>query len=170
MRSRAIGWAACLAISACGPAGGEAAWPEVSAAAYCPTFEGARQELMDRIEGAVRLPEGASPLTHYARYYSCGERGGRTGDPGPTVLAVYLRPWWGEPRPANWTCSRYPSMKTVPCAPELDMSSEPRAGERRWVERHDDIPSVFDGGCSVVAFRYHVRTTELEAPFCNGRA
>jgi hypothetical protein len=61
-------------------------------------------------------------------------------------------------------------MKIVPCAPEHDMSSQPRAGERRWVERFDDIPSVFDGGCSVVSLRYHVRTTELEPPFCNGRA
>ena len=46
----------------------------------------AREELMERIEREVRLPEGAAPLASYARYYAWQER----GDGIRKVIAVYL--------------------------------------------------------------------------------
>jgi len=46
----------------------------------------AREELMDRIERQLRLPEGAAPLASYARYYAWQQR----GDDRRKVVAVYL--------------------------------------------------------------------------------
>lgn len=65
----------------------DAPQPAPPAATTPPGTEAqAREELMDRIERQVRLPEGAAPLASYARYYAWQDR----GDGYRKVIGVYL--------------------------------------------------------------------------------
>lgn len=119
-------------------------------------------EIMARIEASVTLPNGAGPLSAYARYYRFTAN--------RLVAATYVRPWWGQAEQANTTCEEYPSGRTIPCQPGPDMSSEPRAGERRWVRSDRDVPQLSDGGCDVIQFTYDPLTGRMTQPHCNGLA
>jgi hypothetical protein len=44
------------------------------------------------------------------------------------------------------------------------------AGESRWLDRADDMPIRFDGGCSQINILFDLRTREVEQAFCNGSA
>lgn len=42
------------------------------------------------------------------------------------------------------------------------------AGQRRWLEDYRKLPSILDGGCSIVNVRYDIAAKNIEAAFCNG--
>jgi hypothetical protein len=43
-------------------------------------------------------------------------------------------------------------------------------GQRRWVADHLNLPTVLDGGCSIVNVRYNRITLKVDVPVCNGDA
>lgn len=72
--------------------------PQPAAPASGPADSDAEQQvIMDRIERAVRLPEGADPLASYERSYAWQRR----DDGVRKVIGVYLSPR-GESRGRRW--------------------------------------------------------------------
>lgn len=43
-------------------------------------------------------------------------------------------------------------------------------GQRRWIEQARDLPSISDGGCTVVHIDYNPKNRGTPHAFCNGRA
>lgn len=120
-------------------------------------------ELMDRIEKSVDLPQGASALNHYARYYAKVEDG--------HIRAIYLRPY--EEKDPNDSCSRVGidgELEDVPC-PEPDVSYPIlKSGQRIWLDDQENLPFLLDGGCQLVEVKYDSVTMSFESVRCNGEA
>ena len=87
--------AALLALS-CGQAPAQRNQAAPQPATPPATEAQAQIELMDQIERQVRLPEGASPLATYARFYAWQQR----GDAIRKVVATYVA--LGEPPGRRW--------------------------------------------------------------------
>jgi hypothetical protein len=130
--------------------------------AACATPEQAeRDRLIDRIEGRVKLPDGARGLSSYARYYAIEGDG--------LVTGIYV-PGYEAPDPDD-TCEELHADFTttaVECPPEM---SDHRllAGQRAWVER-TNLPFVLDGGCSVITVIYDPKADRIKSATCNGDA
>jgi hypothetical protein len=123
-----------------------------------------RDEIMNRIERTVRLPRGAHSLDEYARYYAdAGE-----GD----VKAIYLIPQIFSAAVGD-TCTDMTvdgASVEVPCDDTAPPWQEVAAGERRWLERVEQLPSILDGGCGVVEVLFDGATERVERVACNGDA
>jgi hypothetical protein len=120
-------------------------------------------KLMDEIEQKLRLPEGASRLDRYARFYAFG-RGGK-------VVATYVIPYRHEPQPDEG-CEQIEDNGTwheVECEPPKPWPEGASAGQRKWVATERDLPFRADGGCSQVSIDFDPATHEVEAS-CNGAA
>jgi hypothetical protein len=124
-----------------------------------------REQLMDRIEASAALPDRASPLSAYGRYYASLPEG--------RVMAVYLiPPKRPDPAASCWTGGR-------PCTEKhrkdvhrrlmdvYDRHAKP--GERRWVDDVDALPQLMDGGCQQVTIQYDIAMDEIIRISCNGR-
>lgn len=118
---------------------------------------------MDRIEGAVRLPQGARPLRDYARFYAPRK--------GGAIIAIYSVP--SPPISANDRCDELrPDLTSRPveCGSLSAASWESvTANERRWVAERE-LPRINDGGCSVVNVVYDPRRQVVVSAACNGPA
>ena len=130
--------------------------------AACATPEQAeRDRLIDRIEGRVKLPDGARRLSSYARYYAIED--------GGLVKGIYV-PGYQRPDPHD-TCEELLAdftTRTVPCPPEMD-ENRLLAGQRAWVEPMK-LPLIADGGCSVVTVIYDPKADRVRSATCNGEA
>lgn len=132
--------------------------------ASCSTPEERQQtQLMDEIEARIELPDGALPLSKYARFYAYDDTG--------RVVGLYLIPH--APMPPDEGCSELQenlSPKSVDCS---SLPSDPLGGvgenERRWLNR-DVMPGVSDGGCGVIEVVYQPVTKIVEKASCNGVA
>jgi hypothetical protein len=129
----------------------------------------ARESLMNEIEGQVRLPAEAEPLSAYGRYYAFGGKG--------KVEARYLLPLGStSPLPADSSCEEMVIVgddigaREVPCTPPADRSRFLKAGQRRWYSNPEAIPMIFDGGCMVVHVTFDLKTRKVEHIYCNGYA
>jgi hypothetical protein len=95
---------------------------------------------VQRLEAKVTLPQDASPMTAYVRYYA-----GTTRDGKQVIRGVYLV-----------------------VAVVRDMKQDARPGIRIVTER--DIPEIDDGGCHQVNIDYDVATDTITRIRCNGQA
>jgi hypothetical protein len=121
-----------------------------------------RDRLTDRIESLVKMPVGARPLASYARTYSFSD--------GGLVVGVYAR-GYVAPNPDD-TCEQLLedfSSRAVPCPAEIE-SDKLLAGQRRWVFGEDKLPSINDGGCSVITIIYDPKADKVKSADCNGEA
>lgn len=127
--------------------------------------------VMDEIERAIVMPDGAEPLSAYGRSYAYD---------GPNkVMAIYLIPQ--PPSDPDTGCEVMTSdLGSRPCTAEevensidsereYDLAQVP-AGERRWLSSVDALPLVNDGGCSVLIVRYDLSTHRILLAACNGPA
>ncbi|WP_126665465.1 hypothetical protein [Croceibacterium ferulae] len=116
---------------------------------------------MSRLEENVRLPEGASKLSEYARYYADAGRG--------EIVAAYLIPFEHELAPGEG-CEEMMkdfSSREVPCPDQKSPWSMP-AGQRRWLDDRLDLPVVSDGGCIYVEIIFDKATAAMKRAECNG--
>jgi len=131
----------------------------------CSTPGQRRQtQLMDDIEGLVKLPEGAAPLSKYARFYA--------EDASGEIMGVYVIP--DPPLPADAGCSELQpdmSLKPVDCdaLPEAEWQKV-KANERQWLDQAADLPGINDGGCGIVTVLYLPSSRTIESATCNGEA
>lgn len=119
---------------------------------------------MDQIERRVSLPLDAFPLNDYARYYSYGANG--------QIVAVYMIPFPEFPDGPDVGCSEMQadfSTREVEC-PELEFEHNIAAGQRVWLDDFRTLPSIDDGGCSVIEFEIQTDLQYLLEPRCNGSA
>ena len=115
-------------------------------------------ELMDRIEKQVRMPNGAAPLNEYARFYSDYGNGLIMGSyVFPSVIA----------KESSQQCEELTSMTTskrVPCASE-DVRNV-KAGERRWLPNQNELPGNDGRGCQVISVLFDQRSGRFEEVSC----
>ena len=131
--------------------------------AGCSSHEHRRQlGVMDRIEGAVRLPSGAHPLNAYARYYARLP----TGD----VEGVYIIPWNDEPKPGEVCEELTASFSSHAVRCPKAQNDELKSGERGWVGDYQKLPVRLDGGCSVITIQFDPAKSRLKSVECNGEA
>lgn len=119
---------------------------------------------MEKIEQQVNLPNGAAPLNRYARYYALDRQG--------QVHGVYLIPLPNDIS-LNDGCSEITAnieLKDAPCPKDSSSLRNLKADQRRWLASVDSLPSVNDGGCSVVNVVFDRRKGKVKAVFCNGLA
>ena len=48
-------------------------------------------------------------------------------------------------------------------------AAETPAGKRRWFDKPDDLPQIFDGGCMQVTVEFDIATHRIFSVTCNGR-
>ena len=129
--------------------------------AGCANREQSQHDLvMDRIEQQVQLPKGAHPLSDYARIYLAEDK--------DQVVAVYILPQIIERAAAN-ECSeltKTDNLKTVPCVSAR--VRQLRAGERRWVSDHRDLPFEVAPGCEVITLAYDLPHRRFDELSCVG--
>jgi len=118
-----------------------------------------RDQLTDRIESLVKLPEGAERLAYFARTYTFDERG--------LVVGVFAS---GNFAPKlDDICSEMFedfSSREVPCSPEFE-SDRLLAGQRQWVDGEDKLPLILDGGCDVITIIYDPKADKVVSANCN---
>jgi hypothetical protein len=117
------------------------------------TNEARRNRLMDEVEIKLTLPEGALPLTAYARYYT--EEGGRIHGAFTTTIEKHTPGVGCAEMQLNF------KVKDVPCPAVADL--EP--GHRRWVPL-SDYPSVGDENCHGVQIMYNPANHSIEYAEC----
>ena len=125
------------------------------------TEERQHNELMDVIEARVKLPDGARPLSEYARHYAADEKG--------FVVGVYA-PGYRAPGPDE-TCEELledMTSRQVPCV-EAE-GDRLLSGQRQWVGNTDKLPLIMDGGCGVITVIYDPRAGVIKSATCNGEA
>jgi hypothetical protein len=120
-------------------------------------------KLLDEIESRVQLPDGARPLADYARYYSIG--------PDGKVIGVYLVPMVIDYEASDISCGDATDdfeIKEVPCPQEADPVNGLLAGQRQWIENHEQLPVIDDGGCDVITVIFDQIDRTFSKVFCNG--
>ena len=111
------------------------------AVAACSTAEEREHDdLMDRIEQQIRLPERAYNFKRYARYYAFGPNG--------QVYVEYVVPIDAEQQNGFYDLP---------------------AGARRWVDDYRNLPAISDGGCMVVYAEFDPAAGTMGVPRCNGQ-
>ena len=122
-----------------------------------------RDQLTDRIEQRVVLPKGAPPLAAFARHYAFDKNG--------LVIGIYLRGFsWPNPDDRCEELLKDLSTRQIPCTPDDANGDRTFAGQRRWVEGTNQLPSITDGGCSMVTVIYDQRADAVKDIYCNGYA
>ncbi|GLR47236.1 hypothetical protein GCM10007925_09470 [Sphingomonas astaxanthinifaciens DSM 22298] len=131
---------------------------------------------MDAIEEQVQLPSGASPLQDYARHYAV-DANGRMGAGRGRIIGVYLLPEPPRPTGPGIGCSEVvvqpngqETLKDVPCPLEGQGKGDVSAGERRWFDDVEALPTINDGGCMMVTVIFNPSTQRVELAECNGGA
>lgn len=118
-------------------------------------------KLMDVIEARVKLPDGARPLSEYARHYAVDQKG--------LIVGVYA-PGYRAPGPDE-TCEELledMTSRQVPCVEtERDRLL---SGQRQWVGDTDKLPLIMDGGCGVITVIYDPKAGVVKSTNCNGEA
>ena len=142
------------------------------ASAYLVTIGSALQQteheaLMDQIEQAAKLPQGAFKLNDYIRIYA--------GDADGQVVASYVLPSIIE-KLANEECEQLEAApaggdeidligQEVPCvAPEI---VKVKAGQRLWITSRD-LPFDVVAGCEVITLAYDARKQQFDELGCVG--
>ena len=118
---------------------------------------------MSRLEENVRLPDGASDLSEYARYYA--DAG------GGEIVAAYVIPFEYEVG-SDEGCAEMMedfSSRDVPC-PDGDSTRSISAGQRQWLDDRIDLPVVDDGGCTFIEIVFDKATVSMKQARCNGDA
>jgi hypothetical protein len=132
--------------------------------AGCGTSDERRHDaLMSRIEQTLQLPQGASQIEEYARYYAETDTA--------EITAVYLIPFDDAIGP-NDVCEEVLadfSTREAPC-PDLRPAWAMPAGQRRWVDDPRKLPMINDGGCSVIEVVFDPATSRVTRAECNGEA
>lgn len=127
------------------------------------TVEREQDALMSRLEHNLRLPEGASDLREYARYYADSGNG--------EIAVIYLIPFGLEKGPDD-SCEEMLadfSTREVPC-PEFQPAWAMAAGKRRWLDDYRDLPWINDGGCAQIEVIFDKETSAVKRAECNGEA
>ena len=119
------------------------------------------QQANDVIEARVKLPDGAGPVSEYARHYAVDEKG--------LVVGVYAPGY--RPLGPDETCEEvFENMtsRQVPCVePESDRLL---SGQRQWVENTEKLPLIMDGGCGVITVISDPKAGAVMSATCNGEA
>lgn len=118
-------------------------------------------KLMDVIEARVKLPDGARPLSYYARHYAADDKG--------FVVGVYAPGY--RARGPDESCEELLENMTsrqVPC--EEDKGDRLLSGQRQWVGNTDKLPLIMDGGCGVITVIYDPKAGVVKSATCNGEA
>ena len=128
-----------------------------------------RAALVAEIKRAVVMPENAHPIDAYGGHYALTGVG--------TVIAKYHLVL---PRQQAAGCSKaftgYMRDCTKAEVAELQkindeaFARQTPAGKSRWFDDPADIPTIFDGGCTVVNVEYDLTTRRVIATSCNGLA
>jgi hypothetical protein len=112
---------------------------------------------MDKIEQQVRLPQGASPLARYARYYAVRADGKIRGN--------YLPP--EESTSSDQSCVEVSSNSQSRDLPCPTPAAAAKAGERRWLQSEERLPWIMDAGCGAVSVIFDPRTNKIERISCS---
>lgn len=142
-----------------------------STASCAPLPEGKETAIMDKIEQAVVLPEGAAQLDAYGRNYAWDGQG--------KVVATYLKP--SPLLDGSDGCEvTLENFSLRPCTKEelaelaaseaQRVAAETPAGQRRWFDDFRKLPGINDGGCMQVNVLYDTSTHHVLAVACNGGA
>ena len=97
--------------------------------------------IMEAVEDKLIMPPDARPWSEYARYYSA--------QPDGKIIGIFIVP--DDPSHQN-------EFYNLP------------AGERRWVGDYRNLPSIMDGGCTILTVMFDPHSKKREGPFCNGEA
>lgn len=95
-------------------------------------------DLLRGIEARLTMPAKSAPLSSYDRYYAFGKRDGRI-----VLIGVFLAPDLND--------------ATLGQAPSIHIALD-----------EDELPAVFDGGCSVVNLVADPSLPEEAKLWCNG--
>src|SRR5207248_2140770 len=107
-----------------------------------------RNELLDNIEGSIRLPKGAKPFESYVRYYAPSGRG--------EVIGMFILPGLDD-LPSGEGCEQLrQDMTTEPCTFGWPKSIKVGAGNRVWLSDYAKLPMpARDGGhCGIITVAY----------------
>jgi hypothetical protein len=129
--------------------------------------------IMQAIEAAVALPEGAGSLDEYSRNYAIG--------PDGKVLAYYVIPFATLITNEEDGCEvMLEDLESRPCTDEEvaemiqdDLARAERMGkpgQSRWFYSYGELPLVLDGGCNFIEIIYDPQTMRVERAECNGDA
>lgn len=124
----------------------------------CSIEKDERAQVIDSIESAVKLPDGALRLDQYERYYTS-----RDG----FILAVYIT-HSDYHRKAVLAACQSMNEKGFPCPLDDGKLRLVNAGQSRWVENPLEIPGMSGGGCSQVTILYSPERQEFMRVECNG--
>lgn len=126
-----------------------------------------KEMLMDEIERSVVLPKGALPFESYGRNYASSGL--------HRVTAIYYATPASLP---DAQCSVYEKSGFRPCTKEeitenkasiaREAAAQAPAGQRRWFSIFYELPTVYDGGCSVVTIEFDTAAHRVVASKCNG--
>lgn len=119
---------------------------------------GEREQLIETIEAAVQLPDGAWPLDRYERYYA--EDDGR-------VLGVYTVHSADHRRQVLNFCQGLDDAPS-PCPSGGQGLRLVAAGQSIWLDDQEDLPGMSGGGCSLVTISYLPSERKFERVECNG--
>ena len=113
--------------------------------------------IMDLVERQITLPRGAKPLTAYARAYAETSK--------DRVSALYFCPD-AEFSSCRGAKAGGPSNGQIVllCPPPEGM----QAGERRWLDNSQSLPSVSDGGCAYVDVEFNIPAKKVVLAQCHG--
>lgn len=118
-------------------------------------------ELMEAVESRVKLPDGAKPLSYYARHYALNDEG--------LVVGVYA-PGYRAPGPHQSCEELLENMTSRPVPCEEDVGDRLPSGQRQWVANVNELPLIMDGGCSVITVIYDPKASMVKSTTCNGEA
>lgn len=113
---------------------------------------------MSEIEGSIVLPSNAAPLSRYVRVYAYRN--------AKTVSAVFYAP--GSDIYILRESCRDDKKQMIPCGRIEFKETQIKAGDRRWIDYHEELPDVLGGGCGLIRAEYDMRTHRIAAVRCNG--
>lgn len=113
--------------------------------------------IAQEISQSVKLPPGASPISRYSQYYSF-----RSSD---IIEASYVIHHDGWRNMVKRSCIEEAN-KLFPCD-QADYGVVD-AGQVRWIDNPDAVPSADGGGCTYIVMRYELNRKRFTTVECNG--
>lgn len=124
----------------------------------CAGAKGDKQKLVETVEDALLLPQEASPLGSYERYYA---------DRDGVILAVFINHSDDQRQAVAQHCRTLES-EPFPCPIAGGEVRLVDAGESTWVEDWRDLPGMNDAGCAQVNIEYLPDKRKFSRVECNG--
>ncbi|MGN6497048.1 MAG: hypothetical protein ACTHK5_06870 [Tsuneonella sp.] len=131
----------------------------VFSTAACDDKLNSHRNVIRSIESAVELPEGASSLASYERYYAQKADG--------IVIGVYTNHDSEHRRGVLRACKGLRD-KPYPCPTDAADIRLVEAGESVWLDDPTDLPAMSGGGCAQITLQYELASGRFLEVECNG--